>query len=215
MFEPCGVKLPKWQKRSGVTCKMKTVSASYRISEFSESALSRRWWRRRRRLVLAGQRLRKEPIQCEKPVRHGRCLCSSDFFPVRFFEYAPKLFEALGCDLVACGRHGPEGTSKSARAIGVRSCHFAENHRPSLAPDGPSTTRCSNLGGYYCQRGNIPSHRTTCQRIVFMISLIATEASIAALPSQNRFLDQRGGGTLLYTRDQVLRIARVRAQSLQ
>jgi hypothetical protein len=73
-----------------------TVSASYRISDFSGSALSRRWWRRRRLLDLARQRLRKELIEREQPMRHGRCLRYTNLLPVCFFIYATKLFESFG-----------------------------------------------------------------------------------------------------------------------
>jgi hypothetical protein len=72
------------------------VSASYRISEFSGSALSRSWWRRRELLGVVRQRLRKEPIEREEAMRHGRCLRSADLFPVLFFVYTTKFFEPFG-----------------------------------------------------------------------------------------------------------------------
>jgi hypothetical protein len=75
---------------------MKRVSASYRISEFFGSVLNRRCWRRRRLLALAWQRLRKESIEREQPMRHGRCLPYANLLSGYFFVYATKLFETFG-----------------------------------------------------------------------------------------------------------------------
>jgi hypothetical protein len=58
-----------------------------------------------RLLVLVGQRLRKEPIEREESMRHGRCLCNSDLFPVRFLVYATELLKTFLGDLMTGWRH--------------------------------------------------------------------------------------------------------------